>query len=409
MKQLTRLLWSISFILICVGCSQVEEPALNQSGQKLNTRGASAITPVLTKSEAISIANNALNRTNDNSITSVSVITDTNEDYVGGFLSDTLAYVVKYGVDKGYAIVANDRRITTPLAYSAKGNFPDDPSILKYLVLDRIPKLMESLNNGELDYRLNANPTIRYIVEPQIDVPISIFPPFSNQIEKDFGSFNAGFGVVSSATLLSFFYDDYTFNHYSYGLKQMVYALKQGPGYDPIAPIGDFPGIVYPDPDLTISFINSYNGALAGYNQLLYDIGIATNTRYYIDGRAYTSPNMVKNFLSGQGFELSDEIEGYPYNSIVQYLTDGYIINLWFKCLHKDGSPVDVPVFEAPISILIDGCDVKLNEYGDIVDGSFRIVTGVDQEFDIYINPMIWLEDTNDEMEVISRYGVKAK
>lgn len=27
----------------------------------------------------------------------------------------------------------------------------------------------------------------------------------------------------------------------------------------------------------------------------------------------------------------------------------------------------------------------------------------------IYTNPMIWLEDTNDEMEVISRYGVKAK
>ncbi|MDE7430383.1 MAG: Spi family protease inhibitor [Lachnospiraceae bacterium] len=292
MRILIKLIWSLSFVLIFIGCSETENPEVSPSDQKLKTRGSSEISNQISQTEAISIADRALDRGNAFYTKSVDALVNVDQEYSQGLLSDTLAYIIKYGDSNGYAIVANDQRVSRPIAYSHKGSYTNDPSILKYFVLDRIPKFMWLLNNGALDNKLNAVPAGRCIVEPQIDVPISILPPFSDKIAKDFGCFNAGFGVVSTATLLSFFYDNFTLNNYAYDFKGMVYALKQGPGYTPVIPIlpivpNDHSSEIG-DINPPITFIDSYDGAISAYNQLLYDIGMETNTRYYVDGRTFT-------------------------------------------------------------------------------------------------------------------------
>ena len=401
----------MGFILFITGCTDSENSLHTPTDQNFKTRGDLGTTTALNRDEAISIADHVLNRVGSGLNKSVQVIVDTKSVYSGKLLPDTLAYVVNYGNENGYAIVANNRNLTSPIAYSLTGTYTEEPSILKYLVLDIIPQFMSDLNNNKLDDELNEDVIPGGGRGSNLDVPIHTSSPFCDKIYEEFKCSNAGMGVVSTAMLLSFFNDQFIFNHYKYGFKKMIYALKQGPGYSPIiAPTSDipvYPGIEVPLPDLTISFTDSYDGAVAAYNQLLYDIAKATDTRYYTNGHAVTSPEKVKEFLRNQGFEVSEEVPDYPCNNMMYYLNNNYILNFWFNVTHKDGYPIGDPLYLGPVSVLIDYYEANLGFNGWLVDGYFRIKSGDKKNPELFINHVTWKHDYNVNVEFLTRFAVK--
>ena len=108
--------------MIASGCSNIDEPL-----QKITKDTSSAISQKITEEEALHIANIAVGNITTRNISNEMINTDyiiSNEDKTrSNTKSDTLAYVINYPDNGGFAIIASTRNVYPILAFSHSGYF----------------------------------------------------------------------------------------------------------------------------------------------------------------------------------------------------------------------------------------------------------------------------------------------
>ena len=361
-------------------CSNYEEtdssltPPLTRSGINQNKS-------TLSTSEAVEIANEVLKRTSGEiSEINVTPLLSDGSSYKG-MVCDTIAYIINYGDKEGFAVVVNDRRVTSPIAYNKKGELTNAPSFIKAAFLDNIPNYLYSLNFKEAansEGNVKGSPSRRLIIEPERDVPVDGFYPFTKKITEVYGSKYAGNCVYGVVIGLSHCAKDLVFEGYSYHFPQMIDDLHKGPDGDNFIGLNSDVAIGVPtpiDPTMPVEFLAGYQGSIDAYNQLFYDVARAIDTDYSLEDRIQSNPLKALGLYNKLGFKVEPINFAFDLTSIVERLYDGYIVNLLLSYGPKEaGQTVPKEILGAFLPV-VAGCDVNMGADGTVSSG-YLYLTG---------------------------------
>ena len=134
------------------GCSDFD--LSSEHGQSLS--GMPHESTHISQSEALEIANKflgkpLLSRCSEQEVDFQYVIT-TDETRSTYTFSDTIAYVINYPDNNGFAIIASDRRVNPVLAFADEGVFTFDNEVSKVNFIDRISSYIEINKNNTPAY-----------------------------------------------------------------------------------------------------------------------------------------------------------------------------------------------------------------------------------------------------------------
>lgn len=417
--NLSKAIWALGAAIALVSCSSDYEPS-EPSITPTSTRAVADVAHTFTIQQAQLIANTKLKKSAISAQgANIKPIMAQNEVNVATLLSDTVAYVINYKNNEGFAIIANDNRIDPILAYSNKGNFSDENIMAKAFFLDKIEGYLASLDeNGVLSTQTNNTenaPVRRIIVEPQITIELSPTDPFNKQVNKEHPGCHAGFVNVAAANIISHTLKQLTYHNFFYDFESINYALNKGYGFNPVNP-----GLINPlgfiETKYPRQFLYSYDGSISAYNQLLYDLGKDDGTIYHYQesygsdyGVTTTLPWSVIPVLENMGLTLTEKTSDHDINNIVTLLFDGYLVNMSGTIIKNDGGGYpDNNLFRGPIAWVIDGCNVTLDNNNKVKSGELHIVWGL---FDLgngyFSYPILTMEDQH-HLNLLYHFGVKS-
>lgn len=404
-----RFLFAIAAIILA-SCTADYEPCSQSIKQ---TRGAADVAYTYTAQEAQQIANAKLRKSAFSGINAkVEPIKAKNKQNHDLLLSDTVAYVINYNNNGGFAIIANDSRIDPVLAYGNKGEFSEKNIVAKEMFLDKIEGYLANLSKTNIsESKQNTSslnsPTRRIVIDPQITIELGPEEPFDRLVKKDHPKCNAGLVNVSAANIISHTLKQLTYNNYFYDFKSINYALNQGEGFYPInpdiiKPLGNMTN------DIPMQFIYSYNGSVSAFNQLLYDIGKSSHTIYPASGTTMTMPWNLVPVFEDMGLIVSEISNDHDINNIVSLLFNGYLVNMSCVYVKNEGGYIDIDMLHGPQAFVIDGCNVILNNENKVESGEVHCVWGYyDVGVGYYSYPVLI---SNDYMHtaLLQHFGVKA-
>lgn len=404
-----NLLTIIVMTTMLFSCASQEEPQ-KESDDLRTTRSAISDCHSLSKDEVLIKASAVLNK-KAVVATQAKVQPVMAQKYLNSpmLLSDTIAYIVNYNDNAGFAVVANDSRVDEVLAYSDKGSFSYDNPIAKAMFLDKIEGYLHSLSSGEKIYSstgtINA-PTRHLVIDPQINIEIGPTAPFDKIVTKYHPVGHTGFQNVAAATIISHLKKTLTYHNYYYNFESINYALNQGNGFNPALPgIEIIKPLGHNIPPLQFQY--SYNGSVDAYSQLLYNLGQDTKTIY--NQVTFTLPDNTRQVLNDIGLEVSPLVSDKNINDICSLLYDENLVLLTVMFVKNEGGSVDIDLLKGPVGWVIDGCDVILNKEGSIESGMVHCVWGLFGLGDgFYSYPILLMDDEAHVVEVY-HFGAKEK
>lgn len=284
---------------------------------------------------------------------------------------DTLAYIINYVGNRGFAIISANKKVEPLLAYSEIGKFSLDNEIAKTYFVDKIKAYSKHVASLGNKYKSTSDDldTIHYQFEPVITTSIGQWAPYDKIVNKHYPGCPAGCGPVAAVMIMSHCKDTLIMDNCIYHFKWINDALAVGPAYDsirgpvimPTANIGNWP----------TSWIRNYNGAISAIGQLLYDIGKRMKARY-------DSTKTVANLTDAHASIIS---AGYTVSSINTFDTDSMIKNInnghmYFQ--HGNRTPDNGHFW------VIDGFEYDCLESGEKINCYFYCHWGWDGSCDGY-------------------------
>lgn len=210
-------------------------------------------------------------------------------------VNDTVAYIINYPDNGGFAIVAADKRVSRVLAYADHGYFDKEIPTVKETFLSNIGDYVDEQCSGT---RSSVDPGIQDPPKPQtyytiptiIEINLSQESPWDRYVKKEYPLSPVGCVPVAVTNILSHCADSLSFEGKDYYFGPIVRGIKAGP-----------PSISYPksitgpgfssDPIIG-GFTMNYYTAIDKMACLMYDIGKPGNLnveyRPYISGARIT-------------------------------------------------------------------------------------------------------------------------
>lgn len=394
----------IAFASILTSCSSIEEPApvkRSLSGNNGQLR---------TESEIVEIANGVIGgKTRSAEIPRIDCLLRSQVQERTRSISegnDTIAYIINYENNGGFAIIAADHRVPSVLAFSETGNFDRNMDITKDCFLSLIPSYVDR-------YRKETRSNVEYAcfetvaandmktVPSIIRIKLHQKSPWNKYIK---GGNPAGCVPVALASIVSHCADSLKLSEKVYHWNAIVNAIAVGP-YPDIhysAPGGGF--VIGPP---LVDRVMSYNDAVDSMAYFLYEIGKQEflNVTYKSDA-SYAYDFDAYRLLKRLGFTLSTY---YTYHAETLF------------SLAKSGDNIIYVSGVSPFqrhAWVIDGCKYKV-----ITDFSDRDYSEVyywckwgweeehGKENDGYYNGDVYRpsQNTNEPFALSVIFGVKIK
>ncbi len=287
MKKINFLLCFFFFFTLCA-CSQLEEMDVytDKSSESVTQKSPTHVSEY----DAIQIANDVLasmsTRSNSDITPSVDYVLPSSATRSAN-VPDTLAYVINYPENSGFAIISADYRAEPLLAYSDKGHIDVTDDFVRYTILKPTEEYITyEVNNGTADVPATVNWEISFkydVVEwmsPVIKFDLHQEAPWNNRVQEVIGANNvAGCVPVASVYIMTHCKPSFTFNGKHYNAAEIVkcIAINQG-----VAGLG------------TTTY--SYAKAVNEIAQLLLDFGQYIETDYHYN----TDTRMFEALANGQ-------------------------------------------------------------------------------------------------------------
>lgn len=235
-------------------------------------------------------------------------------------VSDTLAYVINYENNEGFAIISADNSVFPILAYSHEGNFSMTNEIANENFISNIENYMDADTMVDFrDPKLDEY-TELCIVPPIIKCVLGQRSPWDKYVIEEHPGCPVGCVAVATALVVSHSRKMITYNGERFYLSSMISALNESNEED----LSEYDGaelnsgsLIYP--------LYTYDSAADRMAKLLYWIGKDVNMNY---GQNSSSANSTRAFSLCQDLNLSipSGYTKYDINEITQYLQDDCII-----------------------------------------------------------------------------------
>lgn len=178
--------------------------------------------------QAIAIADSTLNTNQTRSAVlnrpSISYILN-NRLTRSSVLSDTLAYILNYPDEGGFAIIAADNRVNPVLAYSEQGNFNGESDIANKYFIDHIAPYMEKAATATPTSAPPPDGSLtEYVKAPSNYIKLHQFNPWNKYIVQEYPGFPVGCVALTTATLM--LNSDKTLDYH--GTTYIMSAIRRG-------------------------------------------------------------------------------------------------------------------------------------------------------------------------------------
>lgn len=193
------------FVVFLPSCGNQEMPELPQTGMASSMSGTG-----ISESEALGIAakvvGDKLTRAGVNGLPKVEYILS--NPTRSRLVSDTIAYVVNYPQDSGFAIIAADNSVYPVLAYSDNNNFSFENELSKKYFTDHIEAYIEGSAERAASVVSANGYVVNPVVDPQIVTQVHQQAPFNKYVVVEHPNCPAGCMPVAAALVLLHTQDD---------------------------------------------------------------------------------------------------------------------------------------------------------------------------------------------------------
>lgn len=238
-----------------------------------------------------------------------------------GLLSDTVAYILNYPNNKGFAVISTTDLINPVLAFSDEGNFSLDNEISKTYFIDKIGSFVTNK-----DYLLQNDQTesllpVKTPVEPKLKITLSQWSPWNRYVVMD-KQMNCPAGCVAIACTLIYTHSvapntNVKYHGTEYFMSSLIDAIKKGPSNQN----NEETNITSSTPIVTYS----YNKAVDLMAKLIYDVGKDVHTEY-TDSSSTASSASAYLLFKNLKFEVPSGLVRYDMNNIANYLYKNHLI-----------------------------------------------------------------------------------
>lgn len=292
-------------LVLGTGCSDSDLPLTFDQNQIDKTHNSSHIS----RGEALEIANRFLNRPLLSRFSGMEVDfqyvvkSDATRSACG--FSDTLAYVINYPNNMGFAIIASDRRVNPVLAFAQEGEFTFENEVSKANFIDRIGFYMESSKDSE---PLSNYPSILedcFIINPVPQTSLSQNAPFNKYVDIEHPGYPTGCVAVATALIMLHAKSELEYHETVYHCKSIMEALSS-------------------KRDINTRHIYTYEQAVDSIAKIMYWIGKDTGMKYE-NNAGSTYIDSVFNLLLQLDYKPS-KIQRFKNEIAFNYVKDNYML-----------------------------------------------------------------------------------
>ena len=304
--------------MIASGCSNIDEPL-----QKITKDTSSAISQKITVEEALHIANIAVGNITTRNISNEMINTDyiiSNEDKTrSNTKSDTLAYVINYPDNGGFAIIASTRNVYPILAFSHSGYFDTSQDAVSNEFTKHIEPFIQEAETSKIYEVSHKDFDACKFQLPVIGISLHQDAPWNKYVVKEHPDCPVGCVAVATATVMCYSKPEVKYHGVTYPLKEIVRAIEDAPTLE-LRPLNS--GII--SGTLLIYTCAQAKDSLA---KIMYWIGKDVDMIYDKDGSSATSTKAF-SLCCSLGYEIPSGYQDYDFDRIFNYLRQDYMIYL---------------------------------------------------------------------------------
>lgn len=236
----------------------------------------------------------------------------------GSASSDTIAYIINYSDEGGFAIVSADDRVFPILGYSHEGNFSLSNEIAFENFISNIGSYIDAYSGG-----VSTRPNLEEYQEicevpPIVDIVLGQRGPWDKYVIEEHPSCPTGCVAVASALVMSYSRRSMTYHDEHFNFRAMTKAIhKKQTNDDSVDLEIDENGVIQP--------IYSYETAVDKMAKLLYWIGKDVNMSYSPSRSGALSIDAF-NLCSQLKFTVPSGFADFNIIDITNYLQNGCII-----------------------------------------------------------------------------------
>lgn len=302
---------AVAMTLGAASCSNQDmpDPVQNNNSDKALSEGAL---------EAVAIANDFLGRSQSRSGETPQVLYILNEakSRSEASLPDTLAYVVNYPEQSGYAVVMNSDRPDRVLAFSETGNFDMDNEVINEYFTSRIGSFMATPYGvgGTIPIGPVCPGTWLGSITPVVVTPIyEDAYPYSYYM-TNYSDFNVGTGPVAIAKVMLHAKDKV---ENCFGATLYCKSIRNA--YTETASVS-------PDPTYSLSTAKFKVAALLA--NLANKLDVQYSSLYGVKRSTMISANAV-NYLRSMGYEITTDVTTYKFSDVHSSIGSGNIVVMY--------------------------------------------------------------------------------
>lgn len=207
-------------------------------------------------------------------------------------MSDTVAYILNYPNEEGFAIISSSRNVNPVLAFSESGNFDFSNEVAKLYFIDNI----SAYNNNAEAPEIYGNDNYLdgcVVIGDTAAMDIGQWSPWNKYVDEKHPGCPAGCVPVATALAICNTVDSLDYLNEKF-YTDSLYSVISG-GLPSVPSYSDYV---------------KYNDAVDGIAKLLYYIGADLNTKYSTSESVASSEDVIP-FLKRNNIEVVDSYEEY--------------------------------------------------------------------------------------------------
>lgn len=269
----------------------------------------------ITETNALNIASKIFNKTRSVSDYTIQYVLNDNPKTRNINIPDTLAYIINFGNNNGFAVISSDNRIFPILAYSDTGHFKyekseNDPVYVNFISI--IDDYMATINENDTAIIIPDDYFSTCVVKaPQLETRYwAQWAPFNKYIAEEYPGSPVGCVGIAAGQIIASLKDEFTFHDSIFNFKAIKEAMDTAKFH--INP--------YPQQRIGQNVTKySYETAVDKVARFLYFLCKDLNMKFYPDESPAQSVNAFY-LLKKLGFYIEEQ------NYLTSYFSDEKII-----------------------------------------------------------------------------------
>lgn len=258
--------------------------------------------------------------------------------------SDTIAYIINYADNQGFAIMLNSEKVRYPVAFSESGSFINPNECVTENFVQNLESYVDNIIITQPDsVVIPGFDKVEYRqVGPMLKVHPHQLDPWNKYVIVDHPDCAVGCVPLALTNVMLHSKDKFTYRGETVYARAIIDAIHDH--HKPITPgnlsttnAPDNTNITYPGDFYDVYY--SFDQGMDLYERMLYNVGIDINADYdpvienedgTLSGGTHAFSNNIIPVLQGCGFELLPlpKINKYVFTDVFNYLKDGNIVYL---------------------------------------------------------------------------------